>query len=93
MVDDCDDRDESSLDRETSDMSLPIKLTHLGFHTHPTITPIMTAIQSGVMKFKSSPNTSTIEGPCRISNKAESKTISGKGEKENRKKERYRRTN
>lgn len=60
---------------ELSNKSLPTTVTHLGRHDHPTKTPIITAIQRGVMNFTSSPNTSTIEGLRKISSNAEAKAI------------------
>jgi hypothetical protein len=69
------DEDEDDSFCELSNKSLPTTVTHLGRHDHPTKTPIITAIQRGVMNFTSSPNTSTIEGLRKISTNAEAKAI------------------
>lgn len=51
------------------------KLAHLGFHAHPTKTPTITAIQSGAINIKRSPDISKIVDLLKIPNKAESKAI------------------
>lgn len=69
-------KEEPFFEREEESNESVLRLTHLGFHAHPTTTPTIVATQRGAMKNMSSVKTSQIVGRCKISKKAETKAIS-----------------